>query len=210
LLGPLQQRTVDFLNQTARSGFFSSGDADELRLLSQSIRGTTPTLYDDLCATIVAQAPCDIKVVRGDLNRLARILEVQGNIIQLSNNSEGDNLIPTFTLSSDDRQKILSLTREMRGVIHETHRFDDAHKERLLKAITVVEREVHRSVGRFDIVKGRVDEIGESLKRLGVNLKPLTDRATEVLRAVYGASNDVDLLPAPEEVKQLPPPDDQA
>ena len=127
MLEPIERRIVDFLEETESRDFFGAGDADELRLLSNAISKSSPALYDSVAETVIEKAPCNMAVVRSDLRRLARILSVNAGISLLKNGNP-DELLPTFHLSPDDKQRILKLTQEMRGVIHQTNIFDDKHK----------------------------------------------------------------------------------
>ena len=61
----------------------------------------------------------------------------------------------------------------------------------------------------LDVICGGVSDIGETLGKFGVDIKPLTDRMTEVMQITRAGSKEYEQLPAPEEVKQLPKPSDE-
>ncbi len=80
----------------------------------------------------------------------------------------------------------------------------------MLNRIAAIEAETHKPEGMFDVVRGGIDDLGETLGKFGVNIKPLSDRMNEVVSIARRGTKAYDQLPEPEEVKQLPPPEDDS
>lgn len=118
-----------------------------------------------------------------------------------------DELIPSFQLPISDKSRVLALCQEMRKIIFSADHFDEPHKRRLLNRIAAIEQQVHQKRGYFDIVRGGINDLGETLNKFGKDIEPLTKRMQEVVQIARKATKEYDQLPPPEEVKKLPPPD---
>ena len=116
---------------------------------------------------------------------------------------------PYFSLSKDEERLVLDLAADMRREILAATKFDQARKLRLLKRVAAIEFEVHRPKGRFDVVLGGLNDVGEALGKFGNDVKPIFDRMTEIAKIARGKSSEYDQLPAPDEQKRLPKPDDE-
>lgn len=97
----------------------------------------------------------------------------------------------------------------MRKIVLASPVFDEAHKRRLLDRITAIEKQVHQKKGRLDVVLAGVSDVGDTLKKFGTDLKPLTDRMTEIKRITQGSSTEYEAIPAPEELAKLPAPNEE-
>lgn len=78
----------------------------------------------------------------------------------------------------------------------------------LLNRIAAVEKQAIDKRGMLDVVRGAASDVGETLWKFGKDIKPLTDRFKEVLSITRKATPEYDQIPAPEELKKLPPPVD--
>jgi len=137
------------------------------------------------------------------LKRVLRIIEVSKT---LQSTDQNETLLPTFSLKHQDVKRIEVLCMKMREIIFETDFFDDAHRRRLLDRLTLIEREIHQPKGKFDIVRGGLNDLGETLGKFGKDIKPLTDRMNEIVDIARKATGFYDQLPAPKEIKKLPKP----
>ena len=148
------------------------------------------------------------------VNRMAGLLE---GVYQSLNQLEEDNSIkitreappeaPIFTLTRDEKNRVLTLASEMRACVISAECFDFAHKNRLIKRITAIELEANKPKGLFDVILGGLSDTGEALGKFGNDVKPLVDRMTEIARITRSKSEEYEGLPAPEELKRLPPPE---
>jgi hypothetical protein len=125
-----------------------------------------------------------------------------------SGSTKSDNLLPFFTLDEDEKSRVLELCEKMRKIILSTNAFDEPHKVRLLNRLAAIEREVLKDKGLFDVVRGGMDDLGETLGKFGTNIKPLTDRMKEIVQITRRKSPAYDQIPAPEEVLGLPSPEE--
>jgi len=98
----------------------------------------------------------------------------------------------------------------MRKIVFATTDFDEPHRLRLLNRIAAIEAEVKKPKGMFDVVRAGVSDVGETLGKFGKDIKPLTDRIKEVTSIARKNTSEYDQLPAPEELKRLPPPDEES
>ena len=113
-----------------------------------------------------------------------------------------------FFLDLDDRARVMGLITEMRHIVHQSATFDDAHRRRILKRLAKIEDEVLKAQGNFDTILAGIAEIGETLGQFGKDVKPLTDRMQEIRKITQRSTKNADQLPAPEEPRKLPPPED--
>lgn len=147
---------------------------------------------------------------------LTRVRSIAGAMSQIpkSLNARGDEktqeqvkLLPLFELEDAEKNRILELCGQMRKIVWASDDFDQPHRVRLLNRIAAIEIEVQKPKGWFDVVRGGIDDLGETPGSFGVKIKPLTDRMAEVVGIARRKTKDYEKLPTPEEVKQLPPPD---
>jgi len=129
--------------------------------------------------------------------------------LAIENKTELQDFVPTFSLNAKDKDRVLELCADMRKIILATVEFDNAHKVRLSNRIFSIEAEVHKKKGLFDVVLGGVSDIGETLGKFGKDIKPLTDRMAEVKKITRKNTQAYDQIPAPEEIKRLPKPDEE-
>lgn len=196
---------------TFGSSQFFRADMDELVLRTSVEEHRFPKRFLDL----VSEA--DIRFVRMDNddfnelgNRLKRILKLDEEIgLRRDSANEDEELLPTFSLNEDDRAQVLKLCEEMRRIVFASNFFDHAHKRRLSNRISAIERQVHQSKGLFDVILGGLSDVGEALGKFGNDVKPLTDRMAEIAKITRDRSKEYESLPAPEEQKRLPPPDEE-
>ncbi len=115
---------------------------------------------------------------------------------------------PTFNLDQSEKDRIALLASQMRKIVHASELFDNSHKVRILNRISSIENEVLKPKGLFDVILGGTSDIGETLGKFGVDIKPLTDRMKEIKQITRSKTKEYDELPAPDEIKKLPAPDD--
>lgn len=131
-----------------------------------------------------------------------------GEITETQTSTVSEALMPTFELDVDDKARVFDLSSKMRKIVFASAVFDDAHKRRLLDRISAIENEVKQPKGRLDVILGGVSDVGDTLKKFGQDLKPLSDRMSEIKRITQRNSDQYEQIPAPEEIEALPSPQD--
>ncbi len=136
------------------------------------------------------------------------MVEIQIEVLSLHpKRTDNEALLPTFSINEDEKEKIAHLCSEMREIVHKSSEFDDPHKVRLLNRIAAIENEALKAKGLFDVVRGGMNDLGETLGTFGTNIKPLTDRMQEVVGIARRGASEYEKLPKPDEVKKLPSPE---
>jgi hypothetical protein len=183
-----------------------------MNILHSYCREELPNSFNDIFATFSYQNHPDMQ--KTWINRLIRVLEIEDSISDKVRSqsrietSELDELIPSFSISANEKKKIFQLCAAMRKIVLASHIFDHPHRRRLLNRIAAIEAETEKPRGMFDVVRAGISDLGETLGKFGTDIKPLTDRMTEVVQIARKGSKQYDQLPEPEEVKKLPPPEE--
>jgi hypothetical protein len=188
------------------SGIWNHADYDELKLL---VKFLEPNLRSQLEIVLPNRFPDDSAGQEQTAQRVLRAKKMfseYGVPDEISDTPEA--LEPTFELNKKDQARVLELAQKMRKIVLATSAFDHAHKRRLLDRITAIEKQVHQPKGRLDVILGGVSDVGDTLKKFGTDLKPLTDRMTEIKKITQSHSGEYEAIPAPEEIKGLPAPEE--
>jgi hypothetical protein len=189
-----------------KRGALSAADFDELHILVEKNRGLFPERFNKLALSEhVYFSHQQVELAE----RLLRILEVHDkhDINVPAEKLVERDLLPTFSLSKPDKERVLDLCSDMRKIVLSSNFFDEAHTVLLLNRITAVEKQVLEKRGLLDVVRGGVAEVGETLGKFGRDIKPLTDRFNEVLKITRDSSPEYSRIPAPEEVLQIEGPE---
>jgi len=209
----LNSKIFEKLYETVKfntSDFVTVGRAevDSVLVLSSPISGQLPIQFLKVLEQL--DEGFNLTAIKPDLefNRLLAILDAHRFVSQHEGLSIPHSL-PSFQLEPDDKSRVLKLCSDMRKIILATPDFDNAHRVRLSNRISAIESEVHKEKGMFDVVLGGVSDLGETLGKFGKDIKPLSDRMAEITKLTRGATKEYDQIPAPEEVKQLPKPDEE-
>jgi hypothetical protein len=144
------------------------------------------------------------------VERLLAQIETHMQFMSLAESPlSAEQLLPMFELDEDEKQRIAHLCEQLRKIVHASTDFDQPHKVRLLNRIAAIEAEAQKPKGKFDVFLGGMSDFGETLGKFGTDSKPIVDRITEIVRIGRNKTKDYDQLPAPEETKQLPPPQEE-
>ncbi|MGR3548131.1 MAG: hypothetical protein ACU0CB_14005 [Roseovarius sp.] len=177
------------------------------------ILDAAPQSFSKVIRNIMLKHPRSSYADRNELiERLHSLLVTQSEFFEVDQGAvHGPNLelIPTFELSEKETARILELCIGMRKIVFASSEFDQPHKVRLLNRIAAIEAEVQKPRGIFDVVRGGMNDLGETLGKFGTDIKPLTDRMREVVDIARRKTTEYDQIPGPEEVKQLPPPSEE-
>lgn len=194
-----------------RSDFiFSPADLDELQILHSYCWQEFPKSFNEILNEW--KYATDRNGQENFLARLLRIYETEKSIPEEFKQAgftaaDTEELTPVFRLDADEIKRINTLCEQMRKIILASTIFDAPHRRRLLNRIAAIVAEAHKPKGMFDVILGGINDVGETLKKFGTDIKPLTDRMQEVAGITRKKTKAYDQIPAPEEVKKLPKPD---
>ncbi len=179
---------------------------DELAMLVSLEKRNLPTRFVELIGQMDSSFPTTSSGRAHAHERLSRILQVASQFPEQEVSSGTEELLPTFHLAKPDHDRVMALCADMRKIVFSSTVFDEPHKRRLLNRIAGIEYQLSQAKGLFDVVRGGINDLGETLGKFGKDIKPLTDRMNEVVSIVRRSTKEYDQLPPPDEVKQLPPP----
>ncbi|WP_386625708.1 hypothetical protein [Sulfitobacter geojensis] len=180
---------------------------DELAHLTEVCRNELPEKFIQLVESTDKNPPTSKSGLRTFQKRLEASLRMNAEFpIPPREKSPDVELLPTFSLSKPDKDRVLKLCDQMRKIIYASDAFDVPHKKRLLNRIAAIEKQVYSEKGLFDVVLGGVSDIGETFGKFGTDIKPLTDRIAEIRKITRSGSESYKQLPEPEETKSLPAP----
>jgi hypothetical protein len=92
---------------------------------------------------------------------------------------------PGYIIPEAQLVQIQKKLNELRDLISKCEEISADQKRRLLARLEATQRELHKKVSDFDRAIGVMFEIGLSLKKFGENVKPIIDRAKEILQMVF-------------------------
>lgn len=136
-------------------------------------------------------------------NYLSRASELIKNNQSLKNyNSLKNRLVQRlsggfyYEFSEGDLSKIQSLINELREKISASTDFDPNHRQRLLKRLEAIQREIHKKVADMDRLWGLVGDAGVAMGKFGENAKPIVDRIKEIAEIVWRTQARAEELPS--------------
>lgn len=207
------EETVEYISKFEEIEFYHLMQLD---IILDSDDGSIPPRLRRLIENFSRQTSSERDGLIQSRKQMIRVIDrlppsLKARMVEASNRPDAsDELIPTFALERGERDRILELCERMRRIVFSASEFDQPHRVRLLNRIAAIEAETHKPEGMFDVVRGGIDDLGETLGKFGVNIKPLSDRMNEVVSIARRGTKAYDQLPEPEEVKQLPPPEDDS
>jgi len=101
-----------------------------------------------------------------------------------------------YEFSEGDLARIQVIINELRDTISESEIFDANHKERLLKKLEALQRELHKKVSSLDAFWGLIGEAGVALGKFGKDAKPVVDRIKEMAQIVWRTQARAEELPS--------------
>ena len=190
-------------------GPWTEADYDELQIIAQLLGRRLPAKFHSV-VNLDYEGLSDSQLSRAQ--RLERALKVDRKFgrpddTSISGTSE---LTPVFELKEQEKKRVLRLTSQMRSIVFSSQIFDEPHKRRLLNRIAAMEKEIHQPKGKLDVILAGVSDVGDTLRKFGGDLKPLTDRMREVKNIAQTNSKEYAQIPPPDEQKKLPAPSEEA
>jgi len=104
----------------------------------------------------------------------------------------------TYEFTDNDIQRVQELINELRELISTSNLITDDHKRRLLRRLEAMQGEIHKHTSDIDRFWGFVAEAGIVARKFGEDLKPISDRVTEIGKIVIG------VVMSKEGIKALP------
>ena len=86
-----------------------------------------------------------------------------------------------YEISDDDYSIIQKNINELRDLISKSEEIPDNHKDRLIKRIEELQRELNKRVRNFDKFFGVAIEISGYIRQVSENMKPFNDRIKEIV-----------------------------
>ncbi len=186
-------------------GVWEHADYDEILAIAELLSEKLPKQAHQILSS---SFPNYAELQKTMANRLLRLMEIDQKYGRVASSNESTELSPTFELKEEDKMRVLHLTGQMRQIVFASELFDAPHKRRLLNRIAAMENAVHQPKGKLDVILAGASDIGDTLRKFGGDLKPLTDRYLEVKRITQRSSSEYAQIPPPEELQALPPPED--
>lgn len=100
-----------------------------------------------------------------------------------------------YEFLDSDFNHLQELINELRTLTRESDQLDEDHRRRLLRRIEKVQIELNKKMSSLDVFWGMLGEAGVVLGKFGENIKPLTDRVSEILKIVYKTEGRAGGLP---------------
>lgn len=190
-------------------GPWSQADYEEIQDLARILRDRLPKKFHDIVSEGYTYESFKQLNCAQRLNRALLVDTEYGFLRTAQKDLEtSDELEPKFELAESEKAEVLKLSDQMRKIVFSSAVFDEPHKKRLLDRIAAIEKEVHQPKGRLDVILAGVSDVGDTLKKFGGDLKPLSDRMREIKSIAQSNSKEYVQIPAPEDVKKLPAPED--
>lgn len=123
---------------------------------------------------------------------------VADNIIKKSQEKYLIKIGRTFSyeFSQGDLNRIQTLINELRDSISNSDLYENNHKERILKKLEDLQKELHKKVANLDKFWGLVGEAGVVLGKFGNDAKPLVDRIREIAQITWRTQARAEELPS--------------
>lgn len=106
-----------------------------------------------------------------------------------------------YEFTDGDLKRVNELVSELRELIAASSVLPPDHRDRLLKRLERFQSELHKRMGDLDKFFGLVGDFGVVLYKFGNDLKPMVDRAREIVAIGWRTQSAAEQLPS-----NLPPP----
>ena len=114
-----------------------------------------------------------------------------------------------YAFSLGDQERIQMLINELRQIIGESSIYEESHKQRILRRLEALQGELHKKLADLDRFWGLIGDAGVAIGKFGKDVKPVVDRIREITEIVWSRQAEIEGLPPPTGLPQLPPPDDK-
>lgn len=101
----------------------------------------------------------------------------------------------SYEFSDDDVERIQQLINELRDLIVASEHFEDKHRNRILKRLEALQRELNKKMSNVDRFWGLVGDAGVAANKFGTDAKPLVDRIREIAEIAWRVQARAEGLP---------------
>lgn len=110
---------------------------------------------------------------------------------------------PAYEFSDTDFARVQTLINELRELINKSNLITDDHKRRLLRRLEAMQCEIHKKTSDIDRFWGFIGEAGITVRKFGEDMKPISDRVTELGRIIIGVILSKEGIKALPEISKL-------
>ncbi|WP_145306051.1 MULTISPECIES: hypothetical protein [unclassified Pseudomonas] len=161
-----------------------------------SVTALPPTI-NSVLKTTCSQLQRFLIEVRSQVEAKLRIDTNQRKLDQMKNHfSVTLNNAFGYEFTDGDLKRIQQLLNELREMVSANTELDADHKQRLLKRLEEMQREMHKKVSDLSRLYGLIGDAGVMLGKLGTNAKPLVDRIKELAGIAWTAQARAEELPS--------------
>ncbi|MCA0947355.1 hypothetical protein LCM08_20725 [Salipiger pacificus] len=175
-----------------------------------SIRLTNPEDYQEplqqLLGCLNSASAKNMLSLLGGIEMLFYANSLQDHFVD----AEEEDNYNTLRWTGDDRNDVLLSLQRARQFVTFSENLKDEHKRRVLYWISKAEAEALKDKGKFATILAATDEIGETVKRLGENAKPLAELVRMVRTTTRRNVTENLQIEGPKEPKKLPAPTSDA
>ncbi|KQN54625.1 hypothetical protein ASE98_16805 [Pseudomonas sp. Leaf48] len=195
----------------------SAWQPDDEELLFE-IYGLISTLHDAKRIEYIASEPDINAAFPHSCGYLSRFMndvkeQLESNHRSLTKKRKFEQLKKHFSLTINDAfgyeftdgdlKRIQQLLNELREMISANTELDADHKQRLLKRLEEMQREMHKKISDLGRFYSFVGEAGVMLGKLGKDAKPLVDRMRELAGIAWNAQARAEELPSGSDLPML-------
>ncbi|MDR0279091.1 MAG: hypothetical protein LBJ37_14520 [Paucimonas sp.] len=101
-----------------------------------------------------------------------------------------------YEFTDGDINRIQEIINELRGLISKDSELDSGHKQRLLKRLEDLQKELHKKISSLDRFYSLMGDFGVAVGKLGKDAKPFTDRIGELIGYAWKAQARAEQLPS--------------
>lgn len=100
-----------------------------------------------------------------------------------------------YEFSDDDLERIQKTINELRDMITSSDCFENKHKDRILRRLETLQREIHKKMSNVDKLWGFMIDFASTLGKCGEEAKPFFDILIEMKKIVWKAEIELKGLP---------------
>lgn len=109
----------------------------------------------------------------------------------------------SYEFTQGDLDRIQALINETRDWLTASDIFTAEHKDRILKRLESLQRELHKKMSSLDKFWALMGDAGVALGKFGVDAKPLVDRIGEILKIAGTSQSRAEELPSNSPLPQI-------
>jgi len=101
-----------------------------------------------------------------------------------------------YEFTDGDIKRIQELINEIRDLSISSKDFEEEHRQRILKRLEKLQKELHKKMSNIDQFWGLIGDAGVALGKLGENAKPFVDRVREIVDIIWRVQSFAEELPS--------------